>query len=114
MRAIKLPSVSADAINRIEATLPEYFPRTSVAEVTNGLFTAAFIETEMHRGRGPAGHQIGKKCVLFRDEFVEWMRNRYLGDDYGDISRTSAVSEGHESTSNGDGKASEEYEGDRG
>lgn len=113
MRAITLPEVSAEAINRIEAMLPPYFPRTAVADVTNGLFTVSFIETEMHRGRGPVGHQIGKKCVIFKEDFVTWLRTKYLGEeDNGNNFRDGAVPQGYEGTAACDGKASEGNEGD--
>lgn len=94
-RYIFVPPASRELLDRIASGLPDYFPRADVGKWTNGLFSAGYLENLAVEGRGPKACFIGKKCVITKEAFMEWIeRTYYQGEANGDIERDGDVPEG--------------------
>lgn len=95
-RYIPLPPSSRKLIKRIEKGLPEYFPRADAEKWTNGLFTGNYLDNLCYQGLGPKTHMLGKKSVILKEDFIEWLTETYIqGDlDERDIEGNDGVPEG--------------------
>lgn len=71
-----LPMLDIKAREWLEKTLPEVFLKKDLGTLTDGVLTAVnmrqilFLHPEM---RPFPGHHIGRKVLVYRDEFINWL-----------------------------------------
>lgn len=65
-----------DIYDDIYEALPPFFTRKKAVECLNGLFTLNSLNHATTRPGGPPVHHIGKRAVLRREEFVEWLKTK--------------------------------------
>lgn len=64
-------------------TMPPFFARSDVANVTNGAITPGYITKLSSTSGGPPKRFLGTKCFFVKEEFLEWMERHYasIGPD---------------------------------
>jgi hypothetical protein len=68
---------SLDFYKRLALSLPEVFARNAIDDLTGGVFKGRYMANLMSKGEGPTGRRIGNKVLIFRDDFISWLRLRY-------------------------------------
>jgi len=68
---------SLDFYDKLVASLPIFFARNAIDELTGKVFTGRYLSDLMSRKEGPIGTRIGNKVVIFRDDFAVWLKSRY-------------------------------------
>jgi hypothetical protein len=72
----------AEWVKMMQQELPVTFPLVNIREITNNLVAPGTLRNHLCSGTGPHGtYRHGKKIMLTRDGFVEWMANRLTFDE---------------------------------
>lgn len=93
-------AISQEIIEVLRGKLPDFFPRSRIEELTNGLLSKGWMYNLERANKGPRAHRMGRQIYYMRDEFVDWLVNYYRGmsDEY---SKPRAEVHRGETTENG-------------
>lgn len=72
-------AISQEIIEVLREKLPDFFPRSRVEELTNGLLSQGRMYNLDRANKGPRAHRMGRQVCYMRDEFVDWLINHYRG-----------------------------------
>lgn len=72
-------AISQEIIEVLRAKLPDFFPRSRVEELTNGLLSKGWMYNLERANKGPRAHRMGRQVCYMRDEFVDWLIDYYRG-----------------------------------
>lgn len=93
-------TVSQDVLRILREKLPDFFTRSRVEELTNGLLSQATMYNLDRAGKGPKTHRMGRQICYIKDEFVDWIENYYRGMSHeypnprAEVHRGAATSDG--------------------
>lgn len=83
--SVKNPPSTKDILALLDRELPPFFLRKDIERVTYGLFSSSTITSMACRGKGPAVKYLGKRCVIEKKDFLDWVEKTYFtGENYGD------------------------------
>ena len=60
----------------LRKSLPPLIPRSKVAELLGGLYSAKYLANLNSMGEGPPFIKIGRKVVYRRDDLVDWLEEK--------------------------------------
>lgn len=111
--SVKNPPSTKDILALLDRELPPFFLRKDIEQVTHGLFSSSTIASMTSRGKGPAVKYLGKRCVIEKKDFLDWVEQTYFtGENHGDIDGDGDVPEESAGEPGESGKAGEGHQGD--
>ena len=70
-----------DVFEKTRKELPSVFGVKTVSELLPGIIAPRSIYNYLGRGEGPPCKRVGRRIILERDSFLDWLENRHLKTD---------------------------------
>ena len=69
-----------DDLSILRTTLPPIIARSEIETYLGGIISKGYMQNLDSEGKGPKRIKIGKRCGYLREDLVDWLKLRMIGE----------------------------------